>query len=325
MASDSTSLSYWLNRRFFLCALWVIIPMLMAAFIIFKYEYSDRLESDSGTEQESARFWYSDEAWRPCVKEIHPICLMTFRIIAFCLILTALIVDFVVKGGSLLYYYTQWTFILVTIYFGFGSLLSIYGTCNVYNVRHEGVDAERGSYVSLIYGEAVNGVRGEKDPDHHGKYYVFRTDLGWGHVFQIMFQMTAGAVVLTDCVYWCIIFPFLTAKDHNLNILTVIEHSLNAILLLGDAALNGLRFPWFRISYFILLTGVYVIFEWIVHASVSIWWPYPILDLSSPYAPLWYLIVALLHLPCYALFALIVKTKHYVLSKLFPQSHQRLR
>lgn len=82
---------------------------------------------------------------------------------------------------------------------------------------------------------------------------------------------------------------------------------MNAILILGDTALNGMvifdspfllffpsfqylfslvskkyhrvctnvsmqRFPWFRISYFVLLTGVYVIFEWIVHASVSMWY-----------------------------------------------------
>lgn len=103
------------------------------------------------------------------------------------------------------------------------------------------------------------------------------------------------------------------------------EHSLNAILLIGETTLNGLRFPWFRISYFILLTGVYVIFEWIVHASVSMWWPYPFLDLSIPSAPVWYLAVALMHLPCYALFALIIKAKYYVLYRWFPQMDQSLR
>lgn len=29
--------------------------------------------------------------------------------------------------------------------------------------------------------------------------------------------MTAGAVILTDFVYWCIIFPFLTAQDYKLS------------------------------------------------------------------------------------------------------------
>lgn len=33
-------------------------------------------------------------------------------------------------------------------------------------------------------------------------------------------QMNAGAVMLTDSVYWCIIFPFLTIQDYNLNIVS---------------------------------------------------------------------------------------------------------
>ncbi|KAL1824629.1 hypothetical protein DCAR_0312711 [Daucus carota subsp. sativus] len=329
---DSTSLGYWLNWRFFLCAPIVIVSMCVAAFIIWKYEYSDHSEPDSkGNGQESSGLWYADEVWRPCVQEIHPICLMTYRIIAFCLILTALIVDIAVQGQSMFHYYTQWTFTLVAIYFGYGSLLSIHGcfqhhkSRTVYKFNNNEADAEKGPYASLACGETLNGVQEKKAQNYQEKYYVFRTALDCGHAFQVMFQMTAGAVMLTDFVYWCIIFPFLTAKDYKLSFLTVVEHSLNAILILGDTALNGMRFPWFRISYFVLLTGVYVIFEWIVHAYVSMWWPYPILDLSQQYAPLWYLIVALLHLPCYSLFALIVKAKYYMLSRWFPQSLECLR
>ncbi|KAG5598727.1 hypothetical protein H5410_030097 [Solanum commersonii] len=101
---------------------------------------------------------------------------------------------------------------------------------------------------------------------------------------------------------------------------TVVTHSLNAVLLLGDAALNSLWFPWFRMCYFVIWTGVYVIFQWIVHACESIWWPYPILDLSLKYAPVWYLLVAFLHIPCYGIFALLVRLKQYVLWRWFPQS-----
>ena len=30
-------------------------------------------------------------------------------------------------------------------------------------------------------------------------------------------QMSAGAVMLTDSIYWFIIFPFLTIKDYNMS------------------------------------------------------------------------------------------------------------
>jgi hypothetical protein len=31
------------------------------------------------------------------------------------------------------------------------------------------------------------------------------------------------------------------------------------------------RFPWFRIAYFLLWTGIFVNVHWILHANVSIW------------------------------------------------------
>ncbi|MBA0567921.1 hypothetical protein Golob_005452, partial [Gossypium lobatum] len=70
--------------------------------------------------------------------------------------------------------------------------------------------------------------------------------------------MNAGAVMLTDLIYWCLIFPFLTIEDYALNFvssvslcssgycfqdlscMTVNMHTLNVILLLGDTALNSL-------------------------------------------------------------------------------------
>ncbi|XP_076955538.1 uncharacterized protein LOC143630393 [Bidens hawaiensis] len=92
-------------------------------------------------------------------------------------------------------------------------------------------------------------------------------------------------------------------------------HSVNAVLLLVDIFLNRLRFPFYRLAYFGLWTCIYAIFQWIVHACVSFWWPYPFLDLSSPYAPIWYLGVGLILLPAYGIFALIVWGKQRLLSK----------
>ncbi|XP_042045603.1 uncharacterized protein LOC121791848 [Salvia splendens] len=210
------------------------------------------------------------------------------------------------------YYYTQWTFTLVTIYFGLGSLLSIRGcfyspktdsNSNCYLTE----DTEQGLHVPLAHGVNGNGMRFRKKLDNRGTLHALITSDLWDGLYQVLFQMTAGAVTLTDIVYWVVIFPFMALRDYEMSFLTVVTHSLNAILLLGDTAVCSLEFPWFRISYFILLTGIYVIFEWIVHACISIWWPYPFLDLSVDLAPVWYLVVALMHVPCYAIFLMFVK------------------
>ncbi|KAL2500066.1 hypothetical protein Adt_25616 [Abeliophyllum distichum] len=325
---DTTTPSYWLNWRFLLCAIWVLTSMLIASFLIWKYEHSDNSESDRReTQQDRPWILHHDESWKPCLKEIRPVYLVVFRVIAFCLLLVSLSFDVATHGGELYYYYTQWTFTLVTIYFGFGSLLSINGcfrhqkanNCCDYHVSEV---VEQGLYVPLAGGVNENGVKLSKRLVCPGEHNCSQTAGFCGYLFQILFQMTAGAVTLTDTLYWTVIFPFLTIKDYELSFWTVVAHSLNAILLLGDTALNSLGFPWFRISFFIWWTAIYVVFQWILHAFVSIWWPYPILDLRFPYAPLWYLAVALMHVPCYAIFVLLVKVKHLVLSKWFPQSYQ---
>ncbi|KAL5860503.1 hypothetical protein ACOSQ4_001799 [Xanthoceras sorbifolium] len=327
---DPTTLSYWLNWRVLLCSIWILSSLFIASFILWKYERLDILKSDGGeTQEDVAQFLRSDDVWQPCLKEIHPFWLLAFRVIAFCLLLATLIVKVIFSGAIILNYYTQWTFILVTIYFAFGSVLSLYG-CYQYhkissgslNVDHDSIDAERGIFMPLTNGEYTNTLGKQKALKRQDE---FQAPGIISFLFLVIFQMNAGAVMLTDCVYWCVIFPFLTIKNYNLNFMTVNLHTLNAILLLGDTALNCLQFPWFRVSYFILWTSSYVIFQWILHGFVRIGWPYPFLELSSSYAPLWYLLVGLLHIPCYGIFALIVKIKHYLLSKWFPRSYRCLR
>lgn len=244
---------------------------------------------------------------------------------------------------------------LVTIYFALGSLLSMYG-CQQYVTKTRGnradrlrMDAEHNLYADPITERCENARHTIKNSMFDEEHNVRKIAGFWGYAFQIIYQTNAGAVMLTDCVFWFIIFPFLTIKHYDLNFILIGMHSVNAIFLLGDTALNNLasasffyqhiidyfatsniiffpcacfqRFPWFRISYFLLWTSGFVIFQWLLHTFVSLWWPYPFLDLSSPQAPLWYLLVAVMHIPCYAIFPVIIKMKHRLLSTWFPESH----
>ncbi|XP_050271188.1 uncharacterized protein LOC126714836 isoform X2 [Quercus robur] len=298
--ADATSPSYWLKWRVLLCAVWVVMPLVIASFMIWKYEILDHMKSDRAETHTNQISQYC-KAWRPCVKEIHPIWLLAFRVFAFCLLLGTLIVKVVANGGRIFYYYTQWTFTLLIIYFACGSLLSIYGCYHYHllsrrdlNVHCVETDAEQGPYVplTLTYREATNVSKARRISDPQEKNCAFQAAAILSYIFEVMFQITVNM------------------------------HTLNAVLLLGDTALNCLRVPLYRISFFVIWTGVYVIVQWIIHACVSIWWPYPFLDLSSPYAPLWYLLIASMHIPCYGVFSLIVELKHYLLSKRFPQSYQ---
>lgn len=326
MTTDTTTLDYWLNWRFLLCLIWVVSCMVIAALMIWKCEtFGDSKKERSQSHEETKCSLYADEAWMPCLKGLHTAWLLAFRIFGFVVLFTLLVVDLVVDGVGVLYFYTQWTFTLVTIYFGLGVVLSFYGCFYSNKVGHDHValDAERGAYVAPTYDENGNTCNPNqiKYMPPSQQHYVRQRAGRWGYIFQVLFQMNAGAVILTDCVFWLIIYPFLSANDRSLSVLKIVTHSINAVFLLGDTVLNGLQFPWFRIAYFILWTGTFVIFQWVVHVFVSIRWPYPILELSSPYAPLWYLAVALMHLPCYGFFYLLIKIKGYFLSRCFPHAY----
>ncbi|KAG2655744.1 hypothetical protein PVAP13_1KG035400 [Panicum virgatum] len=329
--ADTTDLRYWLHWRVGLCALWVLGCMSVAAYLIWRHEGTgaDRRPGGASPPSSSAGgeagggkgrrpgVLYDDEAWRPCLRDIHPAWLLAYRLISFFVLLSLLVVIVISDGGNIFYYYTQWTFILVTIYFGLGTALSIYG-CSKFtdeNVAVATADMELGT-AYIARGAAAK----PSFQEHDGAREIAGF---WGYLLQIIYQTNAGAVMLTDCVFWFIIFPFLTVKDYNLNFLLIGMHSVNAVFLLGEAALNSLSFPWFRIAYFFLYTALYVIFQWIVHAATPIWWPYPFLDLSSNLAPLWYLAVAVMQVPCYVVFRLVIKLKHHLLAKWFPGSFVR--
>ncbi|KAG8366100.1 hypothetical protein BUALT_Bualt17G0040800 [Buddleja alternifolia] len=322
MTADSTDPSYWLNWRFLLCAIWVLVGIVIAALLIWRYEGRNKSRNKpNGNEEEAAGCLYKNEPWETCWKWIHPIWLLSYRIVAFSALLALLLADIIIRGGGIFYFYTQWTFTLVTIYFGLGSLLSIHGCLRYcYDVEPERdsnvcTDAEHGSYVPLTLGENEDTTIVTGNLDHYDEPNCRPAASVSGYTLQILFQMCAGSVVLTDSVFWFILYPFFTAKDYRLSFLVVCMHSVNAVFLLGDAVLNSLRFPFFRIAYFALWTCVFVIFQWIIHACVSIRWPYAFLDLSSPYAPLWYLAVGLLLFPCFGIFTLIFRIKQCYLSR----------
>ncbi|XP_038999635.1 uncharacterized protein LOC120125222 isoform X4 [Hibiscus syriacus] len=275
MAADTATVSYWLNWRFTLCALFIFTTMVVSAVIIWKFEGRKRSE-DGDNNKEAPGILYEDEAWNTCLRSINPAWLLCFRLFAFFMLLALLLANVAVDGTGIFYFYTQWTFTLVTIYFGFGSAISIYGCQkhlgNVGGDRTDHISSDfEGTYTPPIVGEtAIASNRSKHFDTYRSPYYPPRAG-AWTYAFQIMYQ----------------------------------------------------PFPFFRIGYFVLWTGTFVVFQWIIHACINLWWPYPFLDLSSSYAPLWYMGVGLMHIPCYGIFALMIKLKDFAMWWTSPESFRK--
>ncbi|GLU16695.1 hypothetical protein SLE2022_331130 [Rubroshorea leprosula] len=267
----------------------------------------------------------SSQLWTSCWKGVHPGWLLLTRFVSCVTMAGFLSWDILDWDASIFLYYTEWTFTLVMVYFALGTVVSAYG-CWVYSKEtpENGIrDAEEGSMVaSVTYGEKE--VRGKIKLQSHYTEEVIQQRAGfYGYLLQIVYQTCGGAVVITDIVFWCIIVPFLSDAHVGLNTLMGCMHTFNAFFLLVDTSLNSMPFPWFRIAYFVQWSCLYVVFQWIIHACGVSWWPYPFLVLDSPWAPLWYFVLAVVHIPCYGIYALIVKAKNSIFPRLFPQAFVR--
>ncbi|KAL9360256.1 hypothetical protein Peur_048379 [Populus x canadensis] len=275
----------------------------------------------------------STQLWTSCWKGVHPGWLLATRFISFLVMAGLLWMDIVDWDATIFIYYTEWTFMLIMIYFALGTVISAYGcwvSLKQPAVSEHGENSvflkrdveEDGTATSITYKEKKSG--GTIKLRSHCAEEAIRERAGfWGYLMQIIYQTCAGAVILTDIIFWCIIVPFLSNTHLGLNALMGCMHSLNAVFLLLDTALNSLPFPWFRLAYFVQWSCLYVIFQWVIHACGFTWWPYPFLELNTPWAPLWYFAMAVIHIPCYGIYALIFKAKNTIFPRLFPRAFVR--
>ncbi|XP_020244351.1 uncharacterized protein LOC109822543 [Asparagus officinalis] len=248
-----------------------------------------------------------------------------------CAVMSYLLIEMVVyRGASTFYFYTQWTFTLVIIYFLIATLISAHG-CWTYSRRYvienEEVarrllerDFEANLPEVLISRTNENG-NSVKLQNYHEQGENEQMAGFWGYTMQIVYQASGGASILTDLTFWFLLVPFADPEYLSINPVRGSFHSLNVVFLLLDTALNRQQFPFFRVAYFILWTFAYLTFQWILHACGLQQWPYPFLDLNTPSAPLWYFSMGLFHIPCYGMYSLIVKAKNSACSKFFPQSY----
>lgn len=128
--------------------------------------YDMKIENPRKTIQElSIRMKFGGHVQKEKKKKnkIHSIWLLVFWIFAFFILLVLLILNAIVDGGSIFYFYTQRTFALVTIYFELGSLISMYGcyqnhsTVSGKSVDDVGLDVEQGGDFTVpMHGENFN-------------------------------------------------------------------------------------------------------------------------------------------------------------------------
>ncbi|OQU86760.1 hypothetical protein SORBI_3003G140800 [Sorghum bicolor] len=202
--------------------------------------------------------------WISCWSLVPPSWLLAFRATAAVALAAVLAWDLRTYDPSIMMYYTEWTLLLEIAYFAAATLCSAYGCRMVYYYypsRDRAVDPDPESDDKRLLGQSGGGDEANPNGDDAWKG-AGRLGL---QLMQIGYQVSAGAVVLTDAVFWGLIVPFTLSAHFSLNAVMACIHSLNLVFLLIETALNNLDFPWFRMPYFVLWTCLYVIIQWIAH------------------------------------------------------------
>ncbi|EXB44441.1 hypothetical protein L484_013859 [Morus notabilis] len=306
MSKQQKGLEYWVQWQVPVCAAIIVIPAMVALNYI-----------KNQNNKKNHTVLRSFDLWNSCWRNLNPLWLLLYRAFSF-LFLASLLYNMVaITGAFAFFFYTQWTFALVVLYFAVATGVSAYGCW----MSRKKVPSEDGAstYTEEEFKDKI------KLQSAHAQKEIHQNAGSWGSLMQAMYQTCAGASVLTDLVFWCLLVPLLANVQFELTLLIGAIHTVNAVSLIGDTALNGLPFTWSGFAYFALWSCLYITFQWIVHAcGFMTWWPYPFLELNTPLAPLWYFGMALFHVPCYGIYAMIVKAKNSFLPRLFPRAFVRL-
>ncbi|KAJ4809057.1 transmembrane protein [Rhynchospora pubera] len=196
--------------------------------------------------------------WAPCFRGVPPVVLPVYRGLVAVLMSCVLYGMLVHRGLLEFYFYTQWTFLLVILYFLIGAIISAHG-CWVYSRQTTDQDVEQGNGFLTIYTD--------DNLDNQTPLLTLATNSGgkledqtagtWGYCMQIIYQTCGGAVMLTDVTFWCLLVPFMSSAHFSVNLIMGCMHSLNLLFLLVDTFLNNMPFPWFGMTYFILWSCTY--------------------------------------------------------------------
>ncbi|KAL6504970.1 hypothetical protein OROGR_024787 [Orobanche gracilis] len=253
---------YWLQWQVVVCALIFILPTAIAIRIL----------------RQKVDLVVPVDLWATCWRNLHPRWLLIYRAFAF-LAMALLLYDTVAAFGFFVFFfYTQWTCSLVMVYFALATIVSVRG-CRIHVSEHSPT-REKDKF--LKYGTEL------ASKERESKGFVKLEQVNYNPIpIEELGFMCAGAVVLTDIVFWCLLLPFMTDENFQLTLMIGCMHSVNAVVLIIESALNRLvkPFSWFGLVYFVMWSCVYVVFQWVLHACCFTWWPYPFLDLSTPWVP----------------------------------------
>mmetsp|Transcript_25321 Transcript_25321/g.28166 ORF Transcript_25321/g.28166 Transcript_25321/m.28166 type:complete len:245 (-) Transcript_25321:91-825(-) len=179
-------------------------------------------------------------------------------------------------------FFTVWNYIVLTIFFGIGSYLSMH--------RYFFSDD------FLRQRETIGFV---------------------GKSFLVLFQVCCVMSLLVDSVTWIILYPTFKGTEEEallINFVSYNQHGTNFICLLIEFALNLMPVYAVHVSFALYWGVLYACFA-LLYKVFGGDWRYPFLDTKSPFAVAWYVGISLFILAFWFMVYGASKFKYWLLFK----------
>lgn len=223
--------------------------------------------------------------------------LLRFRALAALFFAVVQLGDLVRSRGRCLAFYTSWNFV------GQGAYFAAAAAETYRLIESREADAAQ-AYASLR-------EDGTSAPFRRSRAARGRRQRGWLRA-ELLLDMLLATSILIAVVVWTILYPYavrMHAADKILNWVSYCQHGVNVVLLQIEFLATHHRVSVDSLPLMLLWPSVYTIFTWILHGTVARgFWPYPFLELDTPWAPVWYLGLLLAHLGA---FVLMLAASHF--------------
>ncbi|KAL4105849.1 hypothetical protein PRIC1_003905 [Phytophthora ramorum] len=225
--------------------------------------------------------------------------LLAFRAGAATFFVLVQICDVWRSGGRCLAFYTSWNFILQGAYFC-GAAWCTHGQLQ------RRLDERTASYTALKDG----------DDDGTGSPFASRRRVRTVHWMdlELLLDVCLAASLLICVVVWTVLYPYAVKIGHPeriLNGVSYCQHAVNVVLLQIDFFASRHQVSRDALPLIMGWPSVYAIFAWIVHGTVARgFWPYPFLELDTPWAPIWYGGLLVAHVLALLLVMMLSMVKH---------------
>ncbi|TDH67230.1 hypothetical protein CCR75_002164 [Bremia lactucae] len=206
--------------------------------------------------------------------------ILAFRVGAAIFFLLVQIWDIFRTRGRCLAFYTSWNFALQGLYFGGAAW-------RTKRHRQRQLNERNAIYTALV----DTGDDGTGSP-FAGRQRIMRdSGIPWIDL-ELLLDLCLATSLLICGVVWTVLYPYAIKIGHPeqiLNGVSYCQHGINVLLLQID--FHATRHLVSRDALPLVMgwPSLYAVFAWIVHGTVARgFWPYPFLDLDTPWAPFWY-------------------------------------